>query len=296
MSTNQKEGRRDVQNDLFNLSRVDRMWQIPTTSRAPNTWHIPKGTIIGLSSRNDEKIQTARKAIENDYHGKIVKPAVGIPERGIKEMLRIRWEIDNDMRGIRLFDARRVVKIAALKAFTFFKDETVTYGLGLDTDVFIMGPDEEGPLGMPKNREELYEMLEKISGKNIKIVSAGALVDFKKKRVVAIEALNIMLKLRDFKPEEFIEVFSDSTVGEIAGAIDYSDFCSTPFLDANSPVIINRIDQSNQEDDRFDQPEREVWLTPSEAPPILRECVKGSPQLIKWLIYNGLTNPRIINL
>jgi len=97
MSTNQKEGRRDVQNDLFNLSRVDRMWQIPTTSRAPNTWHIPKGTIIGLSSRNDEKIQTARKAIENDYHGKIVKPAVGIPERGIKEMLRIRWEIDNDM-------------------------------------------------------------------------------------------------------------------------------------------------------------------------------------------------------
>lgn len=266
------------------IESLNDLWSSPNPEAMGPNWRMTERIQMGLASQNPEKMAKVDSILQQ-RGGKLIDSSPA-PEEVIKELLRKLWRERKD-RMISV-DGFRVVNIAGFKSLhAFDEDSPVTHCLGLDTDVIALGanPDEPSePVGRPGNLAELIPMLGLISGRTLSIKTAAALADVRARGILAIEEVRILLKLRKFEIEEYLDTIGTGLVGMIPGAIDFSDPKSTGFLDSDFTLRVTRMNAFSENDTK-----KMVWVDPKVAAVVLGDYFKGFPtHLINWVIYNGL--------
>lgn len=131
---------------------------------------------------------------------------------------------------------------------------------------------------------DLIQMLGTISGRTLNIKTAVAFADLRARKILAIEQVCIILKLRPFGIEEYLDTIGAALVGHIPGAIDFADQKATGFLDSGFTLRVGRMIACSENDSK-----KLVWVDPKVASVVLGDYFRGSPSpLINWVIYNGL--------
>lgn len=278
---------------LLSENPLEKLWSIPEFSAVPQGWQMPPGLQIGIASRNTTKIEVANQAVQ-ELGGTPVLSR-GVNEDAIKKHLLGEWQQSGMYRDSFVpADYLRVSSIAHYKALAaFWGSSDVTHVIGFDTDVYTVGGKNDGPFYTPPDYESYIETLRKVSGQHVQVRMAGSFADMRKRAVIAYEEVVMRFRLAQFDPLEFIESMGTDAIGRIAGGIDYSDERVIPFLDKNFPMIVDRIPRfSESPSNSNEQLERIVFLNPVGGPKLLRYYFKGCPpELIKWIIYNGISNP-----
>lgn len=108
-------------------------------------------------------------------------------------------------------DAEDIVKdLAYQKAFAVYKDYQDEIVLGADTVVVL-----DGILGKPKDREDAFRMLKKLSNKTHKVITGVAILSKEAKRIFS-ETTNVTF--RKMTDEEIYEYIDNENVYDKAGA------------------------------------------------------------------------------
>ena len=248
---------------------------------------MPPGLQIGIASRNTTKIDVANRAVQELGGRPILANTAN--EDAIKQHLESQWQ-QRGIYSIVSADFYRISSIAHYKALAaFWGSPDVTHVIGFDTDVYKLGVKNEGPFHTLPDYESYIRTLKKVSGQHVQVRIAGSLADVQRRAVIAFDEVVMRFRLAQFDPLEFVEIMGTDAIGKIAGGIDYSDERVIPFLDKDFPIIVDRSESPRNLDEQF---ERKVFLNPVVGPKLLRYYFKGCPpELIKWIIYNGISNP-----
>ncbi|OGK20977.1 hypothetical protein A2866_02570 [Candidatus Roizmanbacteria bacterium RIFCSPHIGHO2_01_FULL_39_8] len=266
---------------------LEKLWSIPEFSAVPQGWQMPPGLQIGIASRNTTKIDVANRAVQELGGRPILANTAN--EDAIKQHLESQWQ-QRGIYSIVSADFYRISSIAHYKALAaFWGSPDVTHVIGFDTDVYKLGVKNEGPFHTLPDYESYIRTLKKVSGQHVQVRIAGSLADVQRRAVIAFDEVVMRFRLAQFDPLEFVEIMGTDAIGKIAGGIDYSDERVIPFLDKDFPIIVDRSESPRNLDEQF---ERKVFLNPVVGPKLLRYYFKGCPpELIKWIIYNGISNP-----
>ena len=269
----------EVIQSVDDIEPLTDLWSSPSPEALGPDWKIPEEVKMGLASQNPQKIERVSSFLEQ--HGSGLTIFVSVPEEALKEILRRRGD------DIGIKDSR-VANLAALKSlFAYHGESAATHFFALDTDVMVLGDFQNGPgepVGRSGNKIELIQMLKLISGKTLVIKTAAALADVKENRILAVEEARILLKLRKFRIEEYLETIGTGLIGKIPGAIDFADPNVSVFLDQDFTVQVSRMIAHSEQDTR-----KLVMVDPKAVSAVLGDYFRGYPaHLINWVIYNGL--------
>lgn len=267
-----------------NIELLNDLWSSPNSEALGLNWRISDKVWVGLASQNKEKIDKVEGILRQ--HGSQLNETVESSETVIKTLLIQLWR--NRRNSGVLEDGFRVANIACLKSLSKFGNQSViTHCLGLDTDVIALGAnfnEPAEPIGRPESLAGLMQMLGVISGRTLEVRTAAALADVKAGRILAVDEVRILLKLRKFGAEEYLDTIGTGLVGQIPGAVDFSDQKSTNFLDPDFILRVSRMNAFPEKDTK-----KLAWVEPKAAAIVLNDYFKGCPaHLINSVIFNGL--------
>ena len=125
-------------------------------------------------------------------------------------------------------------------------------------------------------------MIKMISGRTLNIKTAVSMADVKAKKVMAIDEVSILVKLREFSLDEALNILGEG-INPVPAAIDFANPKSVDLMNLDADVIVSRMTAIPGDSTQV------VLVKPKIASAVLEDYFRGYPaHLINWTIYNGL--------